>query len=75
MGGTKKRGEQTKILKRGQAGFRGGALKRGAGTPLPTMSIINRKTWRERQKKAWSWKCDETLFGMEEFAEAVIHKC
>ena len=44
MGGTEKKGEQTKILKRVQAGSRGGALKRGAGTPLPTMSIIKGKT-------------------------------
>ena len=39
-GGTKKRGEETKILKRGQAGSKGGCLKkRGAGTPLRTMKF------------------------------------
>ena len=36
-GGTEKRGGETEILKRGQAGSRGGALKWGAGTPLRTM--------------------------------------
>ena len=30
-GGTEKRGEETKILKRGQAGSRGGCLKKGEG--------------------------------------------
>ena len=45
MGGTEKRGEQTKILKRGQAVSRGGCLRKGggAGIPLPTKSIIKGK--------------------------------
>ena len=30
-GGTEKRGEETKILKRGQVGSRGGCLKKGEG--------------------------------------------
>ena len=33
-GGTEKRGEETKILKRGQAGSRGSCLKKGAWNPL-----------------------------------------
>ena len=36
-GGREKRGGETKTLKReGQAGSRGGCLKKGAGTPLQT---------------------------------------
>ena len=40
-GGTEKRGGETKIFKRGQAGSRGEYLKKGvAGTPLQTMRLI-----------------------------------
>ena len=39
-GGTKKRGGETKILKRdGKLGQGVGALKRGDGTPLGTMTL------------------------------------
>ena len=40
--GTEKRGGETKILKRGQAGSRGGFLKEGGGTgtPLQTMALF-----------------------------------
>ena len=33
-GGTEKRGVETEILKRGQAGSRGGCLKKGGWNPL-----------------------------------------
>ena len=33
-GGTEKKRGETKILKRGHAGSRGGCLRKGAGTPL-----------------------------------------
>ena len=33
-GGTEKRGGETEILKRGQAGSRGGCLKKGGWNPL-----------------------------------------
>ena len=36
-GGTEKRGGETEISKKGQAGSRMGSLKRGAGTSLRTM--------------------------------------
>ena len=39
-GGTKKRGGETKILKRGQAGPRGGCLERRDGNPLQNMCLI-----------------------------------
>ena len=43
MGGTEKRGEEIKILKRGQAGSRGGCWKkkRDAGNLLRTMASQN----------------------------------
>ena len=41
MGGTEKRGGDTKILNRGHAGSRGGCLKEGgAGTPLRSVNKI-----------------------------------
>ena len=41
-GGTEKRGEETKILKRGgKLDQEVGALKRGSGTPLRTMSSVS----------------------------------
>ena len=30
---------------------------------------------KKKTKKVWSQKCDKTLVGMEESAEAVIQKC
>ena len=41
-GATEKRGEETKILRRGgKLGQGVGALKRGSGTPLRTMSSVS----------------------------------
>ena len=41
--GTETRGEDTKILKRGQAGSRGGCLKKEARTPLRTMPFFQKR--------------------------------
>ena len=50
-GGTEKRGEETKILKRrGQSGSRGGSLKkegRGAGTLLRTKADLKKRVYEE----------------------------
>ena len=51
MGGTEKSGGQTKILKRGQAGSRGGALKRGGRNPLTNYVNDKRKNMKKKTKK------------------------
>ena len=40
-GGTEKRGGETKIFKRGQAGSRGGCNKKGAWNPLMNYAVVS----------------------------------
>ena len=74
-GWNRKEGRANKDFKKGAGWVKGWCLKKWGWNPFTNNVNNKRKNMKGKTKKAWSWKCDETLFGMEEFAEAIIHKC